>query len=162
MRAFYGVMHPLRRYRQSLLFLVLALAGAPIALWLYDWIDAYRTPEQVKVVRQFLEALRTDDCARGLTHLDAESRLALAAETPGPASRYAYCWPRTRDQFVSLRSSSARLASHTAGRATVSIERHVSDPDSFLVPGFWATRSIATTVTIELVEEAGAWKVMPR
>lgn len=153
----------MRRYLQALLLLVLGLAIVKVVIWVADWIDDYRSPPPVKVVRQLLDALRNDDCSRALTYFSAQSRSALAPAKPGSSSRFRYCWPQAQKQFSGLYPPSARLGSQTAGRAKVSIEHYASDPKSFLVPGFWPTRSIVTTVTIDLVEEAGeAWRVVVR
>lgn len=62
--------------------------------------------------------------------------------------------------FLAYSPNTAQIASQTAGRATVSLERHEGDPTSYLIPGFWPTRTIVTPVTMRLVEESGQWKVL--
>jgi hypothetical protein len=152
---------PLRRYLYALLLLILIPAGVQAAIWIAEAIEAHRTPAPVKAVRAFLEALRGRDCEPALAFLAEASRRAVEARAaaqrtlPGMRPPQACRWA-----FHGLRAQTAQLKSQEAGRAVIAIERHESDPKSFLIPGFWATRSIVTPAEMRLVDEGGAWKVV--
>jgi hypothetical protein len=79
----------------------------------------------------------------------------LFADTFSPHNLY--CLPTAVHRYHSYRPDTAGLKSLSTGRATVTMERH--DPDGFLLPGFFSTRSKIVPVEINLTEEMGRWAV---
>lgn len=160
----------LRRNLYLLLLVILGAAGVQITVWIEDAIDERRTEPPVKVARQFLSALEHGDCDTALAYLSAAGRSAVEAQMReilqsdppyvqyGPYSHL--CWRTALREFVAYSPKTAQLASQAAGSAAVSVERHEGDPKSYLVPGFWPTRTIVTPVTMRLAEESGQWKVI--
>lgn len=153
-----------------LLLVILVAAGVQLVAWVADALEKRWTPQAVKAARLFLTEMRNaayknDDvaCANALSMLSAASRQALEIEAQMRDRRWD-TKPRpcaqAMQKFLGLREETARLASQANRKAIVSIEHVESDPKSFLIPGFWATRTIRTQAEMRLIEEAGAWKIV--
>lgn len=150
------------------LLVVTVAAAAQTAIWVVGAIEEHRTPPPVKATRVFLAALQSaalsgdEGCERALALLAASSRKRLETEARSMSGRHiraSACRTRSALFFLGLQPRTALLKAQTGGQAVVSIERHEADPKSFLIPGFWPTRSIVSTVEVQLIEEVGGWKV---
>jgi hypothetical protein len=118
--------------------------------------------------RDFLAAIKRKDCERAWTYFSAGSQAHIERESenriqqePYYAESFApknlYCRPTYAHRFNSYDAESVRLLSESGGRATVGADRHVAA--GFRMPGFFPSRTEIHPAEMELVEEAGAWKI---
>jgi hypothetical protein len=118
--------------------------------------------------REFLAAVKRRDCDRAWTYLSAGSQAHIARESeqrikqePYYAVSFApknlYCRPTYAHRFDRYDVESVRLLNQAGGRAAVGVHRH--EDAGFRMPGFFPTRTEIHPTEMELVEEAGAWKL---
>jgi hypothetical protein len=162
-----------RRYVYLLLLVVLVPAAVQLLVWGAEAIEERRTPPAVKAARAFLAALREgrledEACERALSLLTPASRDVFRTEAQEDQGRHVYrrspprtctVWVPSARAFEGLDPKTARFISQQNGRAIVGIERREADPTSFRVPGFWPSRWIVTQAEMQLIDEAGQWKI---
>ena len=125
----------------------------------------------VAAAQEFLAAVDDSDCDRAWTYLSAAAQAyvqARAAELQSEESstymrwtpEHIYCRPTRFHDFGLFQADTAALKSLSGPEAVVSVARLEPDPESFLIPGFWATRYKRFQEDMHMVDEGGSWKLV--
>jgi hypothetical protein len=147
------------------------LAGVAAVLFWPEPVPQPRAPAEppAAAARDFLAAVKRKDCDTAWIYLSTDSQARIERESEREiqrapyyaesfAPRNLYCGPTYAHRFGEYDPESVRLLSSSDGRATVGVDRHVDA--GFRLPGFFPTRTEIHPTEMELVEEAGAWKVV--
>ena len=161
----------LRKPLTILLLAILLPAAVQLAVSLERTINDHRTEPPVAAAREFLAAVQAGDCdqawqyfsAATQSYIEEQSRERTRREAYNAAAfapRSLYCKPTSVHRFHGYRRKTARLKSQSLPHAVVSLDHQEADPKSFLIPGFWPTRFIITPVEMQMITEAGTWKIV--